>query len=99
MNAKQVTLIVTLQARPGKEAELRAALTGLLAPTQKEEGCINYDLHVAPDDPSKFFFYENWTTKAHLDKHAETSHIQNLVARMDELCAGPLKLNFWEKIG
>jgi quinol monooxygenase YgiN len=38
-------------------------------------------------------------TQAHLDKHAETPHIQNLVARTDELCAGPLKLDFWKKIG
>jgi quinol monooxygenase YgiN len=99
MNAKQVTLIVTFQARPGKETELRKTLLALIPPTRKEAGCINYDLHVAPDDPSKFLFYENWTTQAHLDKHAETPHIQNLVARMDELCAGPLKLDFWEKIG
>jgi quinol monooxygenase YgiN len=99
MNAKQVTLVVTFHARPGKEAELRKTLLGLIPPTRKEDGCINYDLHVAPDDPSKFLFYENWTTQAHLDRHAETPHIQNLVARTDELCAEPLKLNFWEKIG
>jgi quinol monooxygenase YgiN len=99
MNAKQVTLIVTIKARPGKEAELRKALLGLIPPTRKEEGCINYDLHVAPDDPSKFLFYENWTTQAHLDQHGETPHIQNLVGRMDELCAEPLKLDFWKKIG
>jgi quinol monooxygenase YgiN len=98
MNTKQVTLVVTFQARPGKEAELCKTLLGLLAPTRKEDGCINYDLHVAPDDPSKFLFYENWTSEAHLNKHGETPHIQNLLTRVDELCAEPLKLNFWEKI-
>jgi hypothetical protein len=56
MNTKPITLVVTFQARPGKEAELRKILTGLLMPTRKEAGCINYDLHVAPDDPSNFFF-------------------------------------------
>jgi len=99
MNTKQVTLIVTFQARPGKEAELRQTLLGLIPPTREEEGCINYDLHVAADDPSKFLFYENWTTQAHLDKHGESAHIQNLVRRMDELCVEDLKLSFWKKIG
>jgi quinol monooxygenase YgiN len=99
MNTKPVTLVVTFQARPGKEAELRKTLTGLLAPTRREAGCINYDLHVAPDDPSKFLFYENWASKAHLDSHGETPHIQNLRARMDEFCVEPPTLAFWEKIG
>jgi quinol monooxygenase YgiN len=99
MNTKPVTLVVTFQARPGKEAELRKTLTGLLAPTRKEAGCINYDLHVAPDDPSKFLFYENWTSKAHLDAHGETPHVQNLRARMNEFCVEPPTLTFWEKIG
>ncbi|HZL13734.1 MAG TPA: putative quinol monooxygenase, partial [Verrucomicrobiae bacterium] len=48
---------------------------------RKEAGCINYDLHVAPDDPSKFLFYENWTSNAHLDAHGQTPHIQNLRTR------------------
>ena len=99
MNAKPVTLVVTFQARPGKEAELRNILTNLLMPTRKEAGCINYDLHVAPDDPAKFLFYENWTSEAHLNKHGETPHVQNLLRRMEELCVEPLKLNYWEKIG
>jgi quinol monooxygenase YgiN len=99
MTTKPITLVVNFQARPGKEAELRETLLGLIPPTLKENGCINYDLHVAPDDPSKFLFYENWTSKAHLDAHGQTPHIQNLRAHMDELCAKPPQLVFWEKIG
>jgi len=99
MNTKQVTLLATFKARPGKEAELRKTLLALIPPTRKEDGCIDYDLHVATDDPSKLFFYENWTSKAHLEKHGETPHLQDLVKRLDELCAEPLQLTYWEKIG
>ena len=98
MNTNPVTLVVTFQARSGKAAELSKALTALLAPTRKESGCINYDLHVAPDDPSKFLFYENWTSKAHLDAHDSTPHVQNLRAHLNELSLPPVK-TFWEKIG
>ncbi len=99
MNIKPVTLVVTFRPGPARKPNCARLLTGLLAPTRKEAGCINYDLHVAPDDPSKFLFYENWTSEAHLNRHGETPHIQNLLARMDELCTVPMKLDFLEKIG
>jgi quinol monooxygenase YgiN len=99
MNTPPLTLVVTFQARPGKEAELRKTLLGLVPLTLKEDGCINYDLHADPKDPARFLFYENWTTKAHHNTHCETAHVQNLHMRMDELCVEPPKLTFWEKIG
>ncbi|MEI7534331.1 MAG: antibiotic biosynthesis monooxygenase, partial [Verrucomicrobiae bacterium] len=49
MSAKIVTVVATFQARPGKETELKNALIGLVAPTRKEAGCINYDLHALPE--------------------------------------------------
>src|SRR5438045_4355082 len=97
MNSKPVTLIATFQARAGKEAELRTLLTGLVAPTRKETGCINYDLHVAEDAPGHFLFYENWTSHAAIDAHGEMPHIKNLLSRVDELCS-EFKLTYWEKI-
>jgi len=97
MNSKVLTLTVTFQARPGREAELRALLTGMLAPTRQEPGCLNYDLHIAPEDPSKFLFYENWASKEHHQAHDKTPHVQNLRARINELSL-PLVKDFWQKI-
>src|SRR5450631_911184 len=95
---KNITVVATFQARPGKEAELQKALISLVAPTRKEAGCINYDLHVLPEDAGKFLFHENWTSKAHLDAHLKSSHIQVLLPRLDELCIGLPKIKIWEKI-
>lgn len=95
---KTVTVVATFHARPGKEAELCAALLGLVAPTRKESGCINYDLHVAPDDPAKFLFHENWKTKADLDAHLQKPHIQALLPRVGELCTAPPSIELWERI-
>ena len=89
MSAKTVTVVATFQAKPGKENELRAALTGLVAPTRKEAGCLNYDLHVSPEDPAKFLFHENWASRAQLEAHFQSPHIQALLPRVDALCAGP----------
>jgi len=98
MSAKIVTVVATFQAKPGKEAELQQALTGLVAPTRQETGCLNYDLHVLPESPGKFLFHENWTSKAHLDAHLQSAHIKALLPRVPELAVGLPDIQLWEKI-
>jgi quinol monooxygenase YgiN len=99
MNSKTVTVVATFQARPGKEMDLRAALIGLIAPTRKESGCLNYDLHQSPEDSAKFLFHENWTSKAALDAHLQSPHIKALIPRVDEMCVAFPEIKIWEKIG
>ena len=98
MSDEIVTVVATFQARPGKEAELRAALIGLVAPTRTETGCINYDLHQSPENPGKFLFHENWTSKALLDAHLQSAHIKALLPRVDELCVAFPEIALWEQI-
>ena len=95
---KAITVVATFQARPGKEAELRAALVGLLAPTRNESGCLNYDLHQSPEDTGKFMFHENWTSKAALDAHLQSPQIKALLPRVDELCVAFPEIKIWERI-
>jgi quinol monooxygenase YgiN len=98
MSAKTITVVAIFQARLGKETELKNALIGLVAPTRKEAGCLNYDLHASPEDPAKFLFHENWTSKAHLDAHLKSPHIAALLPRVDELCVGFPEIKIWERI-
>jgi quinol monooxygenase YgiN len=98
MSEKTITVVATFQARPGKEAELKKALISLVEPTHREVGCLNYDLHVSPDDPAKFLFHENWTSKAYLDAHLKSAHLQALLPRLDELCVAFPEIKIWEKI-
>jgi quinol monooxygenase YgiN len=69
MNHSTLTVVAMLKAKPGKDATLKQALLALIAPTRKEPGCVNYDLHQSADDPMCFLFHENWTSKQHLDDH------------------------------
>jgi len=95
---KTVTVVATFQARQGKEADLKNALMGLVAPTRKEAGCINYDLQASPEDPTRFLFHENWTSKADLDAHLKSAHIAALLPRVDELCVAFPEIKIWERI-
>jgi quinol monooxygenase YgiN len=94
-----ITVVATFHARPGKESELRNALMGLLAPTRKEFGCLNYDLHQSPEEPAKFLFYENWTSKDALDTHLQSAHVKALLPQVDDLCVAFPEIKIWEKIG
>ena len=95
---KIITVVATFQAQPGKETELKKALVGLVEPTRQEAGCINYDLHVSPEDPAKFLFHENWASQAQLDAHLANAQIQALLPRVGELCVAFPDIVIWEKI-
>jgi quinol monooxygenase YgiN len=98
MSTKTITVVATFQARPGREAELKKALIGLVAPTRKETGSINYDLHQSPDEPGKFLFHENWTSKELLDAHLKSAHVAALFPRLGELCMAFPEIKIWEKV-
>ncbi|MGH6792707.1 MAG: putative quinol monooxygenase [Methyloceanibacter sp.] len=71
----KVTVIAYHRSKPGKEQALRKALLAVCAPTRLEKGCLNYDLHVSPDDPGLLVLHENWESKADLDAHLAAPHI------------------------
>lgn len=96
--SKNLTVIAHATAKPGKEEELAKALQSMVVPTRAEKGCINYDLHQSPENPSQFLFHENWTDKAALDAHLKTPHITSAVAVAKDLLAEPIRISCWTQI-
>ena len=99
MNSKPLTVTAHVKAQSGKESQVREALLSLIAPSRKDAGCLSYDLHQAVDNPTAFLFYETWTSKALLDAHLQTPHVQAAMAQMGQLVAEPPQITIWEKIG
>lgn len=99
MESKTLTVVAIMKSRPGKEEALRRELQSLVAPTCHESGCINYHLHQDIEDPARFVFHENWTSKAHLDAHLNSPHLTAFKARAPDLLAEPPQLILAEKIG
>lgn len=87
-----LTVVATMNAKPGKEKETEDVLKGLLEPTRAEEGCIQYDMHRDNNDPSLFLFYENWESTEHLERHLKTPHLRSFFEKEADLLAGPVKL-------
>lgn len=90
-------VIARVVATPGLEDSLRALLRGMLAPTRAEEGCEFYELYES-HEPGRFYFYELWTTKAHLDAHCQTPHFKHLEASIAALIAEPLEINLVQPV-
>ncbi|CAI3787951.1 Putative monooxygenase [Pseudomonas sp. MM227] len=84
-----IHIIATVNAEPGKEAELLEALTQLVRASVEESGCLQYALHIDPDLPGVFVFYEGWASQAALDEHMASPHFLSFVAASDFLITGP----------
>jgi quinol monooxygenase YgiN len=82
-----VTVLAEIVAKPGREQELKHELLQMLEKTRLEEGCIQYDLHVALKEPGHFAFVENWASEETLKAHSESAHLKAFGAKAPELVA------------
>ena len=98
MNAKSLTVVAQVKAKPGMENAVQQELLSLVAPSRKDAGCLNYDLHQARDNPALFMFHENWASKAHLEAHLQKPDLQAVLGRVGQMVAEPPQITLWEKL-
>jgi quinol monooxygenase YgiN len=91
---KQLTIVAHLRARPDKIEEAKSFLLSLIDPTRAEPGCIDYDMHQDDEDPTKFVFYENWTSRDELEKHMQTPHLTEMGHRKGDFLAAEPEVHF-----
>ncbi len=90
--------VVRLKSKPGKEAELKELLQGLIIPTRSEPGCISYELLMNKEDPKEFTFVEEWKDDNALNGHFETSHIKNALQKLPGILAEEMDLRKYDNI-
>jgi len=85
-----ITIVAKLQAAPGKEAELKAVLTEMVANVKTHEaGAVpTYSLHVSDTDPALFLFYENYRDEEAQTAHNVTGHMKAMSASLAGLLGG-----------
>jgi quinol monooxygenase YgiN len=93
-----ITVIARSQAKAGKEKELLAALRAVVGPTHQEAGCLKYIVHHGAQDPTQMVVVEKWTSKADLDKHLASPHVQELFRKAAGLVAAPPEIIAYEAI-
>jgi quinol monooxygenase YgiN len=82
-------VVARVKAKKGRIGEVKELLSGLVAPTRGESGCITYELLQNRQDPTDFTFVEEWESDAAFDGHFTTDHIKEALPQFEELAAEP----------
>jgi quinol monooxygenase YgiN len=70
------TVAVTWIANAGEEDAVAAALERLVEPSRAEAGVLAYHPNRDPEDPRRFFIYEEYVDEAAYTAHTETEHFK-----------------------
>jgi quinol monooxygenase YgiN len=93
-----ITLVANMQAKPGKEKELEAALQVQFPKVQLEKGTVAYVLHRSKDNAGQFFFYEKYQDQQALDYHGSTPYLKELFSSIADLLLEKPEVKLYEEV-
>lgn len=71
----KLTIVANIYAQPGQIDLVKAELKKLVPITQREAGCIQYDLHQDNDHSAHFMLFENWESRELWQTHMNAAHL------------------------
>lgn len=98
LTQKVYTVLAILEAKPGKEFELKEALISVANFSRAEKTCRQYRLHQDLTNKNIFFLYENWENKEVHQKQFEKSYIIELCEKLENLLAKPYQIIFADEL-
>ena len=98
MSDQSMTVIAQIKIDIAKVDEAKRELKKLAAETQKEPGCICYEVHQSAEDGTVFLFYERWADKSAVDKHFKAPHFQVWEQKAKTIVVEPVQATFWDHI-
>jgi quinol monooxygenase YgiN len=66
-----VRLVISINAAPGKGAELLRAMQARCELSAKDAGCLQFEVFQSAQDPDRLALLELWEDQAALDAHAK----------------------------
>lgn len=93
------SIVAQVRAKPGKEAELRAASRPLIALVRGDPKNLVYFLQEDRAQPGHFIFYEVFASQADFDAHNATPYVKAWLARLPELAQGGVEVLRMEVLG
>ncbi len=91
---KMIRLNVFIQVDEKNRAELIAAAKELVAASQKDNGCVSYDLFESATRPDVLMICETWKDDEALSTHQQAPHFTKLVPQINSL--GTMKTERFE---
>ncbi len=87
--AGEVTVVATMKIKLEDEERALGILQGVIAASQREEGCVKYTLHRAKNEPGAFSIVEVWRSQDDLDAHFQEPHMAPIADALEMLIEPP----------
>ena len=85
----KMMIVAKLSVKPEKIKDFTAAAKEIIEKSNKEPGCLSYQLYQNPYDASKFVFVEEYKNQAAVDSHFATEHFKAFGPKIGDLVTGP----------
>jgi quinol monooxygenase YgiN len=89
-----IILRITMNALPEKQKELMQTLLSMIEPTEKERGCLSYEVFCDITDKNAFSLIEAWESRDYLHLHLNSVRFGVLLGTKS-LLRDPLKVQIY----
>ena len=90
--------IAKIRLKPEGIEAFQNCVAELAGPTRAEEGCLFYEFYQSDEDPTVFYFLEEWRSQAGLEEHLKTPHVAKFAATADVNIASPVEPIKWHRV-
>ena len=89
-------MIAQIRAKSGHEDDVRSAFEKVVGPSQKEAGCLSYQLFEDKHYTGSFFTVEEWETEEALETHLRVN--KAALDKAKALLREDLRINVLKKL-
>jgi quinol monooxygenase YgiN len=93
-----VQTVSKIYVREDQIHEFVETFKGMIEPTKKEKGYIQYEMYQDNENPSLFIVLEQWENREDFDKHLQSEHFKEIVPKMTEYMTKEVELNICNKL-
>ncbi len=95
----EVTILVTLRAKPGRGSELEQAAMEFVEATRKLEGALGSTLYRSSGDPLTLTLVERFAGQEDFSRQMASDYFRRFQVAQEPLLAAPVDSVFLERIG
>ena len=93
-----ITIIAKNTVKPEMVEAFKTAARPLIEASQKEAGCIFYDLYEDVKNPSILTFIERWRDEDAIAKHNASEHFKAIVPSLGAFCIGASEVSLYKMV-
>ncbi len=79
------------QVNEGAKEQFLAVVNPLVEASQKEAGCIAYDLFASTSRPDVYLMCETWADAAAVESHNASEHFNTAISALGDLCTSKVE--------